>query len=343
MKRFAAVARRICGALLIATLWFIVLVLFAWSVGAVYFFRLLPRFLTAPLALLYLVAIVYASTRIKPLGRWRQLLAAGVVVVYLSCLIQRPSNDRQWAADNAVLPDVLVSGDTVSIRGLRHSVYRSETDSDVRYRDYEFQLADLQQVWFVVQRFTTLEGIAHNFLTFSVAGADGPEYFSVSVEIRREEGESFDPVKGLYRQYELIYVIADERDEIGSRTVLRPDDRVFLYPVNASPGQVQELFVDIVDRMQLLRERPEFYHSLANNCTNNIANHAYKFTPLPISSLDPRILAPGFADRLAFAKQLIGQPGETFQAMQQRCRIDVLARKVGITDDFSADIRRVQR
>lgn len=340
MKRLSASALHFCGLVFPGIRWAIVLGLFTWSVGAVYSFSLLPRFVTVPLAVAYLAAVGYAFTRIKPPDRWRQLVAAAVAVIYLICLTQRPSNNRQWAPDNAVVPDVIITGNNISVTGFRHSVYRSESVTDVHYHDCAFRLTDLQQVWFVVQRFTTLEGIAHNFLTFSVAGADGPRYFSVSVEIRREEGESFDPVKGLYRQYELIYIIADERDEIGSRTVLRPDDRVFLYPVNATPVQVQQLFLDIVARIQILREHPEFYHSLANNCTNNIVNHAYKFTPLPISSLDPRILAPGFADRLAFAKGLIGIPGETFEGLQQRCRIDEIAREVGITDNFSEHIRR---
>lgn len=343
MKRFAKSIRHTCWIMYYAVTGLILFSLFAWSVGAVYYFSLLPRLFTAPMALVYLAATGWLSARFKQRARRRQLIAGAVTIVYVASLIQRPSNDRMWAADNAVLPNISISADSVRIRNFRHSVYRSESDSDVHYRDFAFQLTDLKQVWFVVQRFTALEGIAHNFLTFAITSDSGPKYFSVSVEIRREEGESFDPVQGLYRQFELIYVVADERDEIGSRAVFRPEDRVFLYPVNASVVQVQQLFVDIVSRMQSLQLHPEFYHSLGNNCTNNIVNHAYKFTPHPISSLDPRILAPGFADRLAFSKQLIGRPGETFLALQQRCRIDEIARQVGITDDFSADIRRSLR
>ena len=341
MSRLAATTKRILILLSNIVLHVIVLTLFVWACGAVYYFEPLPSVLRLLLAAAYFVAGTVCYFRVQPKTRWLQLMTASIAVVYLLSLVQRPSNVRNWAPDNAVSADVIISANDVHISGFRHSVYRSETDFDVRFRDFQFRLSDLERVWFVVQRFTPLEGIAHNFLTFSLQTDQGPQYFSVSVEIRREEGESFHPATGLYRQYELIYIFADERDEIGARTVLRPNDRVFMYPVNATPKQVGQLFVDIAGRMQKLQQQPEFYHSLMNNCTNNIVNHAYKFTPLPISSLDPRVVAPGFADRLAFAKELIGRPGESFEDLQRRCRIDEVAREVGISDSFSADIRRI--
>lgn len=339
MNRFADFTKSLILRSLKIAQWVIVLTLFVWAAGVFYYFEPLPKWLCVLLSLGYLFSAVYLRLRIKNAARWLQIVAASVVVVYVVSLVQRPLEERRWAEDNAIMPEVKIVDGTVKVSGFRHSVYRSETDFDVHYRDYEFQLDELDCVWFVVQRFTALEGIAHNFLTFSLDTTDGPKYLSVSVEIRREQGEAFSPIRGLYRQYELIYVIADERDEIGSRTVLRPDDRVFLYPVNATPEQVQELFLDITGRVNVLRDNPEFYHSLANNCTNNIVNHAGKFTPIPISSLDPRVLAPGFADRLAFATELIGQSGESFEELTLRCRIDEIARRVGITESFSEDIR----
>jgi len=320
--------------------WLVVPTLLLWAVGAVYYFVPLPNWIRRPLAFAVLAAAVYGLVVLRPYSRWLVLAVTTTSIIYLVTWLQRPSNDRDWAVDNANPATIAIKDDNVRVSNFRHNVYRTADDFDVQYNDLTFDLSDLDQVWFVVQRFTALEGIAHNFLTFSRKSPDGPQYFSVSVEIRREQHESFDPLKGLYRQYELIYIIADERDEIGSRTVLRPDDRVYLFPVNATPQEVQKLFVDIAARVNRLEQRPEFYHSLLNNCTNNIVLHAYRFTPHPISSLDPRIIAPGFADRLAYARGLIGQSDETFAALQQRCRIDTIARQVGISADFSEQLRR---
>ena len=332
--------KRLTVVLSAVTAWSCVTVLFLWAVGAVYYCPLLPALFKPVIATVYLtggIVLFFRSTRKQ---RWLRNISVSIVVVYVFTLFQRPSLTRSWAEDNAVTPNIQIDGDQVLVSGLRHSQYRSETDFDVYYRDVTFRLSQLDKVWFVVQRFTTLEGIAHNFLTFAINGETETQFVSVSVEIRREIGETFSPLKGLYREYELIYVIADERDEIGARTVFRPDDRVYMYPVNANPRQVQQLFKDIAARMQQLKHAPEFYHSLLNNCTNNIVRHTYKLTPQPINWLDPRIVAPGYADRFAFSTQLIGNEADTFESLQRRCRIDTIAREAGITSQFSADIRR---
>ena len=331
--------RKFLQTLLQFVLWCSVVCGFSWAVGAVCFFTLLPGWLSGCLAI---AVVALAAVLFRRQSNWRafrQSLALIVVCVYAVHLLQRPSTTRNWAADNAEAAEVVVTGDNVFISSFRNNVYRSAGDFDVRYEDFDFQLSQLDKAWFVVQRFTALEGIAHNFLTFRINEGATSRYFSVSAEIRREEGESFSPVAGLYRQYELIYVIADERDQIGMRTVPRPDDRVFLYPVNATAQQIQQLFQDMAGRINKLKDQPEFYHSLLNNCTNNIVLHTYKLTPEPINWLDPRIVAPGYADRVAFAWHLIGDKSQSFERLQKKSRIDEVARQSGITDDFSLRIR----
>ena len=319
---------------------------FAWAAGAIYWLTFLPAVLRTLLATGYVVGfliLLRRAIRTQSAKKWLQHVAVSVVLVYLRTIVLRPYNERNWVTEHSRLAEVTRQGDEIQVQNFRHNVYRSAADFDVRFEDLQFRLSRLDKVWFVVQRFTALEGIAHNFLTFRWLADNGPEYFSVSVEVRREAGEAFSPVKGLYRQYELIYIIADERDEIGARTVLRPDDRVFLFPVNATAEQVQSLFLDITDRMGRLRDKPEFYHSLLNNCTNSIVEHTYKLTPEPINWLDPRIVAPGFADRFAYSNGLIGAEGESFESLRQRCRVDEVARNAGITESFSRDIRAATR
>lgn len=322
------------------TLWLSVGALFLWAAGALWFLEFLAFPLQVILAAGFLFAGLFLLYRIKPKRRWLLPAVGAVLLVYCLTLFQQPSNNRSWADDNAMLSSVRVDDNVVNVHGYRHSRYRSETDFDVNYGTLQFPLEQLDRVWFVVQRFTALEGIAHNFLTFRYLDGSVPRYFSVSVEIRREQGESFSPIRGLYRQYELIYVVADETDQIGARTVMRPDDRVYMYPVNANAQQVQLLFLDIVERIQQLETRPEYYHSLLNNCTNSIVLHTYRLTPSPINWLDPRIVAPGFADRLAYSHKLIGRDGQSFRQLRTQCRIDTLARQVGISPTFSSDIRR---
>ena len=299
-------------------------------------------------------AVVLAGPRIRPrqettvsetsaapsaaISRGRKRVLISCLCICVLTLFEQPSNDRDWAADNVAQPKVSIEDGIVTIEMFRNSVH-SDSGTEVRYETRSFQLGQLDRVWFVMQRFTPLEGIAHNFLTFRVMSDSGPEYFSVSAEVRREQGEEFSPVRGLYRQYELIYVIADEKDEIGMRTVYSPGDEVYLYPVNANPKQIQGLFRNIAARIDGLRSTPEFYHSLLNNCTNNIAWHANDLLTRKVNWLDSRIVAPGYADRYAWELGIIGNPDEDFIALKTRCRIDTIAPSQ-ITESFSEEIRR---
>ena len=131
----------------------------------------------------------------------------------------------------------------------------------MHHRNVSFRLDDLQRVWFIVQKFTAFEGVAHTFISFEYKTPEGPKSVGVSVEVRREKGEVYSPFRRLYRQYEMIYVVGDECDLIGSRTAMRPSDRVSMYQVNATPQEVQELFVKVASKIETLHSQPQFYHT----------------------------------------------------------------------------------
>ena len=216
----------------------------------------------------------------------------------------------------------------------------SETDYDANFETRQFPLSSVDSLWLVVQKFTAGEGLAHVFLSFGLKGAQ-PEFFSVSVEIRREQFETYNPIRGLYRTYEMTHVVGDERDLFGVRTIHRPHDRVYLYRINANAEQVQELFQKLVERIAKLNQAPEFYNSVLNNCANGITRLTYELTPEPINWLDPRIVLPGYSAEFAFEKELIGDKadGGTFSDLNESARIDLIAREAGISEVFSQSIR----
>ena len=47
---------------------------------------------------------------------------------------------------------------------------------------------------------------------------DNAPPLSISIETRPEVGEGFAPVASLFKQFELIYVVGEERDLVGVRT-----------------------------------------------------------------------------------------------------------------------------
>jgi hypothetical protein len=180
--------------------------------------------------------------------------------------------------------------------------------------------------------------LAHVMLSFQLDRPDGKsDHLAVSVETRKEKNEKYNPVKGSLNQYELIYVLADERDVIQFRTVYNAEN-VYLYRTTASPEASRVLLVDVLNRVNQLAERPEFYDTLANNCTSNIVRHVNRVKPDRILA-DYRSLLPGYSDRLAYDEGLIERHG-TFEETRERAYVNPLAQRYAGREDFSELIRR---
>lgn len=272
--------------------------------------------------------------RSRPLLLFLLVTAAVVVVPLLFVRLTRsPSNERQWHAAQRVLPRVTVSGDTVRIRNVRDFTYWSESSFEERYVDRTFDLQKLDSVSYGVSRFGGVPGLAHAFLTFGF----GDDYVSVSVEARKESAETYSPVRGLFREYELMYVIGTERDIIGLRTEIWLED-VSLYPVKAGREAMRRTFLDILTRAERLAVSPEFYNTLTNSCSSNIVRHVNAISPGHVRA-GLRTVLPGYSDRLAFERGLIDSD-LSLAAARERFRVRRIGGRGPIGDDYSTAIRR---
>ncbi|HEX7182849.1 MAG TPA: DUF4105 domain-containing protein [Thermoanaerobaculia bacterium] len=264
------------------------------------------------------------------------LLAAGALVFAL--FGPEPSNDRDWTPDQERLPWAEFDGRRVDVHNVRFARYRSTDDYSLAWEDRSYDLDRLQSAWFVVEPFGTgagdWQGPAHTLMSFGFAGGD---YLAVSVEIRKEKGEEFSPWKGLLRQYEVMYVIGDERDLIQLRTNHRRDP-VYLYPVRAPRERIEQMFVGMLRRANRLRDQPEHYNTLTNTCTTNIVRHVNELVPgrVPFSY---KVLLPGYSDELAYDLGLIGTE-LPFPEAKRHFRIDDDALRAAGRDDFSQRIRQ---
>jgi hypothetical protein len=261
-------------------------------------------------------------------------LAACLFSCLTGCKAFAPSNDRDWAADQAVLSTAEFAGDEVQVCNVRFCNYHTSDNYDLRHEDRTYRLADLETVDFIVVPFGDMPNLAHTMLSF---GFKGENYLAVSVEIRKEKGERYSALKGLLRQYELMYVVADERDLIKVRSNLRLED-VYIYRAKATPAQARDLFVDVMRRVNKLAAEPEFYDAVTNNCTTNIVQHINHLSPGRIQ-YSAKVLLPGHSDRLAYDLGLI-ESDTDFERTRLRARINELAYAHRDSPDFSAMIRR---
>lgn len=268
---------------------------------------------------------------------WKRLVLAIIIILLITYFSIRPSNNRDWNLDQQVLPEISINGNQVAIKNIRNFTYRTTTDYTPGYYDKNFDLSKLKNVYYMVEPFSGHgAGAAHTLLSFEFEPGN---FVAISVEIRKEVGEKFSPLKGLLRQYELMYVIGDERDLIKLRSNYR-HDQVYLYPMAGPIEKKQALFLDMLARAQKLQTKPEFYNTLFSTCTTNLVAHLNKISPdrVPFSF---KVLMPAYSDQLAYDLGLI-DTDLSFEETKAKYLINDRAEKYVNDPNWSVKIRQVQ-
>lgn len=229
------------------------------------------------------------------------------------------------------MPRAIIDGDRVRISGVRNFQYRSRSDFTVGYDEREFQLSHLTGIDFFVSYWS--EGlVGHTFLSFIF---DNAAPLSISIETRPEIGEGFNPISSLFKQFELIYVVGDERDIVGVRTNHRRET-VYLYRLNASADDARRLLMIYLSRINELADRPEFYHLLSNSCTINIIRYANAAGRQ--GRFDIRHLLNGLIDSYLYHSGRIDTT-LPFDELRRRSLINSAAQAAEGAPDFSERIR----
>src|SRR5256886_9645867 len=201
----------------------------AWAAGALYFDLPIAR-LRSPLALVYGLAMLAVLFLVK--GRWHAMgvVAGGFGVVLAGWFTIKPSNEGNWQPDVAQLAWAEINGDEVVVHNVRNCDYRTETDYTPRWETRTVRISQITGIDIAINYWGS-PWIAHPIVSFQFAAAP-PLCFSI--ETRKRVGQSYSAIRGLYRQFELIYIAADERDVIRLRTNYRKED-VYLYHTTISP------------------------------------------------------------------------------------------------------------
>jgi len=271
--------------------------------------------------------------------RWRwpaigvfAVLCAGLAVLWSSL---EPTNDRDWQQDLAVLAYATIDGDKVTVHNIRNFDYRSETDYTPAYYDKTFDVRELRSVD-IVTSYWAGPAIAHVFVSFGFAGDD---YLAVSIEVRKPKGESYSTLKGFFRQYELVYIVADERDAIRLRTNYRrdPPEDVYIYRAKGSIEVGRQMFLEYMRRINALTTQPGFYNTLTTNCTTNIWTIAH-VNPghVPLSW---KILASGYVPEYLYEQGRLETMGLSFPELRERAHVNARAQAADKAADFSRRIR----
>src|SRR6266699_2451538 len=245
-----------------AIAWIAAVVCVAWAFGALYFDFPTAHTFTAILFVLVLItAIIFVRGKLLKLA----IVFGAFALVALWWLTLKPGNDRAWQPDVAQTAWAQINGDEVTVHNVRNCDYRTETDFTPRW---EMRMVQLSQItgMDVAINYWGSPWISHPIVSFQFADAL-PVCFSI--ETRKTIGQQYSTLEGFYRQYTLIYIVADERDVIRLRTNYRRED-VYLYHTLASPDQARQRLREYINTVNVLHENPRWYNAVTSNCTTSI-------------------------------------------------------------------------
>ncbi len=245
----------------------------------------------------------------------------------------RPSNERDWQPEVARLAYATIDGDLVTVHNIRNFDYRTETDFTPAYYDRTYDLKKLDS-GDLIAVYWMGPAIAHLFLSFGF----GDDHLAISIEARKEKGEGYSSAKGFFRQYELYYVVADERDVVRVRTNYRkdPPEDVYVYALRVPRENMRRVFLEYMRKLNGLREHPEFYNTLTTNCTTAILmNTRVNPESLPFSW---KVLLSGYTPQYAYEKGRLDR-SLSFEELQRRSLVNAAGQAADQAPDFSRRIR----
>lgn len=280
-------------------------------------------------AIIHAGLIVVMVTMVKP--HWRAKIAVGIanLLVMLWWVSLQPRQDRDWKPEVMVTAHAAVDGDVVTLHYVRNFDYRTLEDFTPRYETRRLDLKKLRGVDLFINYWGS-PYMAHPIFSYDF-GEDGRICFSI--ETRPEKGETYSALGGLYRMFELFYVVADESDVVRLRSNIRKGEDVYLYRLNAP--RARESFLGYIRTLNEIHQSPRWYNAITNNCTTAIRQQRATSERAP---WDWRMLANGLGDELLYEKGVINR-SLPFAELKRISHINQRARAASDAADFSERIR----
>jgi hypothetical protein len=253
-----------------------------WTVGAIYYDLCRGANWGRWLALGWAVGVVALFAVWQPVWQPFVTLLAVTAVFLVWWFRQKPSHDRDWDTSVAVLPRATRDDDAITIENIRNFEYRSLVDYTPRYETRTVHLSKLRSADIIFFNWGS-RVMSHPVLVFDF-GTAGRICMSIEVRYRRQQDYSI--LRSIYRQQELIFVAADERDVILRRTKCGTSQEALLYNFKAGVEELRTTFLDYVAAINDLVETPRWYHGLCMNCTTS-----FYWLPSSRFRIDWRVIA----------------------------------------------------
>ena len=310
----------------------IMVLVWVWSCGALRFLVGVPGFVVLPIMAIVPIVVIRSL-------KWKRsvIVGAGIlfVIVFVQLLFEKPKRYKDWIESCKKPPIVRISKDMgmVKIDNVREFKWRSVDDYDAAWVTRSYYLDQLDSLDLIVEPLGDSKLFAHSMLSFGF----GPERkVVISAEVRKEEGESFSLLPGLYKQFELMYQVNSERDALTLRGC-EEGTQLYIFPIKANQEFMKSLFLSMTEKAGKLTDEPKFYHSLRANCTTELFDHIKKNYDGSIS-YGRGVLFPAQSGKVLHEMGWMDTDLDYDAAMEQ-FRSGMRVRKFADNPDFSKKIR----
>ncbi|MBT5223612.1 MAG: DUF4105 domain-containing protein [Gammaproteobacteria bacterium] len=314
----------------------ILFVFWLWCSVAIYFIILPDKLLAIMVAGLFALVIPLVFFLVAKRNLALVLIILAYIAVTIAWMNMPASNNLDWMPSVAKSPYVITQGNQVTVHDIRNFDYRTETNFTENYYTKTYDLDDLESLGFLLSYWGGGTTFAHTILSFGFSNGD---YLAVSAETRLEKGERQNFISGFFNQYEMIYILADERDVIRLRTNFRkldPED-VYFYPTMLSKQKIRQVFEVIIARVNKLYQEPEFYNTITHNCFTTLRADFNAITS-PKNRFDWRIIANGYSDQMLYENGVIDTE-LSFPEAREYFHINQYVSDDNSSKDFSLKIR----
>jgi hypothetical protein len=250
-------------------------------------------------------------------------------------LMLSPKPELDWAPEFARTAWAEVSGDRAVVHNVRNFTYRTEHDLTANWETRTYDLgkiigADL----FLIRWGAPL--VAHSIVSFRFS--DGT-YLATSIEARRTPSQEFSALLGFFRQFQIIYLVADERDVVRVRTNYRQNENVSLFRTRLTPADARQLLAAYFGWMNAAHVKPAWYNALTKNCSAPMTTFLAKSKIGGLSRWDWRGILDGRGDKMLYELGDLAGDELPFEQLKAQALINPVAREADTAANFSEQIR----
>jgi uncharacterized protein DUF4105 len=310
--------------------------IYLWCLVALYFLPFVLPFIWLRVLMMILMGIGVPLTLIFFKCNKYSLISSYVVFLLVITVFsfKSPSNDRDWVLSVAKLPFVEIKGNLFSIHNIRNFKYRTVDDFTVEYYNRTFDVNKLNSLYLALSYWDGNKDIAHAIYSF---GFEDGKYLAISSEIRMTKGTEQSMLGGIFNEYEIIYILADEEDVLKLRTNYRKEE-VYLYNVQPKGGidDIRKFFIYVMKKIDTFEDKPKFYNTLTTNCLTSLL-HDFAVSAQRSIQFDFRLISNGYFDELMYERGVLETGGLSFPELKKQRYINQYVE--GNTINYSKKIR----